>query len=86
MFIPSSVDNISNVLFFFMFILLIFERERERGREQTGEGQRGRNRDRIPSRLQAASREPDMGLELTNREITTGAETKSRTLNRLSHG
>ena len=35
--------------------------ERQRGREREGE--------RIPSRLHAVSAEPDVGLELTNREI-----------------
>ena len=30
-----------------------------------------RRRERIPSRLQAKSAEPDMGLELTNHEIMT---------------
>ena len=46
---------------------IYFEREREhtqwRGRE--------RGRKRIPSRLHAVSAEPDVGLDLTNREITT---------------
>ena len=46
---------------------------------------RGRERGRIPSRLCTVSPEPDAGLEPTNREIMTWAETKSRTLNRLSH-
>ena len=44
-----------------------------------------RNRKRIPSRLHAVDAEPDVGLELTNREIPTGAEIKSQTLNRLGH-
>ena len=35
------------------------------------EGQRERERRRIPSRLRTASVEPDVGLELTNREIMT---------------
>ena len=30
-----------------------------------------RGRERIPSKLHAVSTEPDMGLNLTNREITT---------------
>ena len=40
-------------------------------RERAGEGQRGRGRKRIPSRLHAASTEPDAGFELTNHEIMT---------------
>ena len=40
-----------------------------------GEGQRGRERERekerIPSRLHTVSTEPDVGLKLTNHEITT---------------
>ena len=50
-----------------------------------GEGQRERGRKRIPSRLHAVRAEPHAGLEPTNREIMTGAETKSWMLNRLSH-
>ena len=44
-------------------------REAESKREQ-GSG-RERERERIPSSLQAASSEPDLGLELTNCEIVT---------------
>ena len=48
--------------------LFIFERERER----TGEGQReGDTGSEAGSRLCAVSTEPDVGLELTNREIVT---------------
>ena len=50
-----------------------------------GEAERERGREITPSRLRAASAEPDVGLELTNREIMTQAETKSRRLRRLSH-
>ena len=39
--------------------------EQQRGRE------RRRGRERIPSRLRVASAEPDVGLELVNREIVT---------------
>ena len=46
---------------------------------------RKRDRDRIPSRLCTVSTEPDVELELTNREIMTSAEIKSQMLNRLSH-
>ena len=41
----------------------------------SGDGaERERGRARIPSRLRAVSTEPDAGLDLTDREIMTGAE------------
>ena len=42
-----------------------------RERLEAGDGQRERGRERIPSRLHTVSVEPDVGLELTNREIMT---------------
>ena len=48
------------------------------------EGQRER-RERISNRLHAVSTELNVGLDLMNREIVTWDETKSLTLNRLSH-
>ena len=48
-------------------------RGRERG-EERGESQAG-----------TINAEPNVGLDPTNREIMTGAEIKSYTLNRLSH-
>ena len=42
--------------------------------ECTSGGGAERGRERIPSRLHAVSAEPDVGLKLTNREITTRAE------------
>ena len=55
-----------------MFTYLFRERGTER---QTGEGQRERERERerekIPSRLHAASAEPNAGLDLPNCAITT---------------
>ena len=47
----------------FFFLSLCILRERERERERVGEGKRQRGRERIPSRLRAASTEPDAGLE-----------------------
>ena len=44
-------------------------RERARTHMNIGEGQRERGGERIPSRLRAVSAEPEVGLELTNREI-----------------
>ena len=72
------------------------DRERERERERVGKGKRegGRereregereDRERIPSRLQAVSPEPDMGFHPMNHEIMTWTESKSWTLNPLSH-
>ena len=43
----------------------------ERDRAPAGTGQIKREKGRIPSRLTAASAEPNLGLELTNREIMT---------------
>ena len=51
------------------FKFIYFERERERERVQ-GRG-REKGRARIPSRLHTVSAEPNIGLELTNREIMT---------------
>ena len=56
-------------LYFFLSLFIYFEREREG----------------IPSRLHIVNAEPDLGLEPMNRETMTQAETKSWTLNRLSH-
>ena len=50
-----------------------------------GEQVRGTGRERIPSGLLTVHAEPDMGLEPTNREIMTWAETESQMLNWLSH-
>ena len=50
-------------------MLFIFERERERARASGGGTERARKR--IPSRLRALSAEPDVGLNLTNREFMT---------------
>ena len=44
-----------------------------------------RGGDRIPSKLCAASTEPDAGLEFVNHEIMTEAEIKSQMFNQLSH-
>ena len=59
-----------------LFIYLLWERELT----PAGEGQRGRERESC-----TVSTEPAVGLDLTNREITTWAEIKSWTLNWLSH-
>ena len=55
-------------------------RERERERENMG-GVGGRGRERILSRLQAQSMEPDVGLDLK----TLRAKIKSWPPNQLSH-
>ena len=69
-----------NTFFLFLFFLdflnvYLFLSERDRVR--MGEGQRERetqNPKQASSRLQAVSTEPDMGPELTNREIMTRAK------------
>ena len=50
-----------------------------------GRGGAERGRERIPSRLHTFSAEPDAGLKLTNHEIMTRAEIKSKMLIQLSH-
>ena len=60
--------------YFLMFIYLFWG----------GQGQR-EERKRILSRLCAVSTDPDMGLEPMNCDIMIWAETKSQTLNCLSH-
>ena len=60
---------------YFVNVYFIFEREeRERGRGSASREGSGRERDaesEAGSRLRAVSKEPDAGLELTNREIMT---------------
>ena len=48
-----------------------------------GEGKRGG--ERMPSRLRAVSTEPDVRLELMNREMMTRAKIESQMFNRLHH-
>ena len=63
--------------------LFIFETEKDsmsrRGAERGGDTEF-----EAGSRLRAVSTEPDAGLELMNREITTWADVR-QTFNRLSH-
>ena len=64
-------------IFFLKFFKCLFIFETERDRAWTGEGQREREGDtesEAGSRLWAVSTEPNMGLELTDREIMTWAE------------
>ena len=63
--------------FFFYVYLCVREKESKRGRD--------RGRQRIPCRLCTISTEPGAGLKSTNHELVTQAETKTQTLNRLSH-
>ena len=74
-------------------MFIYFEREtvqvgqaqREGGKESASRGGPERERQRIPSRLLAASTEPAVGLDPTNREIMTWAEVEGQPLHRLSH-
>ena len=50
--------------------MFIFERERQ-STSRGGENREGDTESEAGSRLQAASTEPDMGLETTNGEIMT---------------
>ena len=67
----------SMVVLFYLSIYLfmyLFMREGQRERERDWEQGRGRERGTErppPSRLRTVSSEPDVGLELTNREIMT---------------
>ena len=68
--------------------MFLFERERQRERERVSEHKLGRGREKrksFRSRMHPVSTEPPAGLKLTNLEIMTCAETKSRMLNQLSH-
>ena len=67
---------------FLNVFIYLFERERERTRvSQAREGQR----ERIPSRHNTVSTEPDAGLKLANRETVTWDKINGQTLTRLSH-
>ena len=55
--------------FFLCSLFSYLERERERERENESSGETERKRERIPSRFHTISTEPNLGLELTNREI-----------------
>ena len=60
---------------FKIFLMFIFDRERDRDKAWVGERQReGDTESEAGSRLQAVSKEPDAGLNLTNREIMTRDE------------
>ena len=63
------MPNIKCYTYFFSKVYLFVLRETET--VGVGEGQRERGRERIPSRLHTTSTEPDVGFELTNREIMT---------------
>ena len=69
----------------FFILMFIFERERDSvsggGAETEWETQNPKQAPRSQHRVRA---EPDAGLELTNRDIVTGAEIKGQMLNQLS--
>ena len=64
----SSQHNILPLLLFSKVIFII---DFEGGGTEGVERERERERERIPSGLHAVSAEPDLGLDLTNCEITT---------------
>ena len=72
------MDELPGIAFIFLFkfpflnIFIYFESERAR---RWGRGrERERGREGIASRLRTVSVEPEVGLELTNRESVTCAE------------
>ena len=52
-----------------MCLFILREREREREKERMSRGGEEREGERIPSRLQTVSAEPDMGLDPASHEI-----------------
>ena len=63
---------VTQLFFFNFFFNVLFSVDTERDRARAGEGQReGDTECEAGSRLRAVSTEPDPGLELPNREITT---------------
>ena len=77
-------DMLMKLRMILWFLVLLFSKFILREREEAWgkEGQRERGRGTIPNTVSA---EPSVGLKLTNREIMTCAETKSWTVNWLSH-
>ena len=73
--VPKCCIFLGDIRNVFLMFYLFWERERQTERE----------RRRIPSRVYAIRTELDTGLDLMNLEIMTWVETKSRTLNWLSH-
>ena len=82
--VRSGVVPQKTLTSFFLCLFILRHRERERERHEQGRG-RERRKGKSPRRLHAVSTEPDVGLNHTNREITTRAKIKSQMLNRLSH-
>ena len=83
--LPHEYARITGILFrvlFIYFFNVYFKKECAWGEQR--ERERKREGERIPTRLLAVSTQPDVGLELTNCEITTGAQIKSQTLNCLT--
>ena len=81
---PRPCRHLVRVVFVLVY-LFIFNVYLFWERASTCQGGAEREGERIPARLHTVRVEPDAGLELMNHEIMTWAETKSGTLNRLSH-
>ena len=73
----------TSTLFFNFFNMYLLLRERQ-STSRGGAEREGDTESEAGSRLRAVSTEPDVGLEPTDCEITTWAETKSQTLHPLS--
>ena len=69
--------RLTDLILFYCILSLFIYVEGESRQERSGEG----GRESVPSRLHSVKAEPHVGLEPTNREIMTWAETKNRTLN-----
>ena len=77
---------IRSLIYYYYFLMFIFERQREHMCTRASRGKAERKEDRTPSKFcTAVSAEPDAGLKLTNCEIMSWVEIKSRTFNWLSH-
>ena len=74
-YLTSSSFYLFIYLFIYLSIYLLIYLSWERGRERARERQSERGRERILSRLLAVRAEPDIGPNLTNREIMTWAKT-----------
>ena len=81
----SQSPFLNYFLFFNVYLFILKEKESTSRGGAERERERERERKRIPSRLCIVSAEPNVGLEPTNHDIVTWAETKSLTFNWLSH-
>ena len=72
-------------IYLFIYLSLFILKETETETAWVERAQRDRERETENPQVGSALAEPDAGLDLTNCEIMTWAETKSQMLNQLSH-